>query len=134
MSRRSTRKATKKTYRESASYPDGPAQTDFEKMVAQLDKEAFNAVQYARVDAIITYALFSSKRRERSYRALTLEAASADYDKIVSKSDAIAIANECKSSINPVSPSRRECQTTALSLLTLFPHIFREVDIKIMTQ
>ena len=52
------------------SYPDGPPISDIEKWVSKLDLQSFPSQDYARIDDILVYALFGSKRSFKNYRAL----------------------------------------------------------------
>jgi hypothetical protein len=52
------------------SYPDGQPCNDIENLVAQLDLETFPITSYARVDDILVYSLFASKRHPDGFRAL----------------------------------------------------------------
>lgn len=51
-------------------YPDGRACNDIERLISRLDLQSFPAAPYARVDDIIVYALFASKRHPNGYRSL----------------------------------------------------------------
>ena len=134
MSRKSSRNVAQKSYRESASYPDGPAQSTFEKLVQRLDIQGFLSNDYARVDSAITRALFSTKRRSGSYRALVLEDALPETEASIPKTCALSISQICKSSISQASPTYKECQSTAISIQSSFPEIFSINDITILTQ
>lgn len=45
-----------------SSYPDGRPSNEFEKLIAQLNRQSFPSQQYAKIDDIILYSLFSSKK------------------------------------------------------------------------
>ena len=55
---------------EEYSYPDGPPVSELEKWVSKLDLQSFPSQDYARIDDILVYALFGSKRSYKNYRAL----------------------------------------------------------------
>jgi hypothetical protein len=52
------------------SYPDSAPANDFERAVAFLNQQSFPSIDFARVDDILLFAFFGTKRRHRSYRAL----------------------------------------------------------------
>ena len=52
------------------SYPDGQPVSELEKWVSKLDLQSFPSQDYARIDDILVYALFRSKRSCKNYRAL----------------------------------------------------------------
>ena len=70
--RRSARLATapKRTVNPEYSYPDGPPSSDIERWIAKLDLQSFPSHDYARIDDILVYSLFGSKRCFKYYRAL----------------------------------------------------------------
>src|SRR5882762_390849 len=68
--RRSSRIKQKFCYEEDISYPDGPAVTPVERWVYELDQETFPSDDYARIDDVVVYCLFASKRSPKFYRAL----------------------------------------------------------------
>jgi len=68
--RRSCRQRNPVAFEPDSCYPDAPPSTEFEKMVAKLDLEAFPSSNFARIDDIPAYALFATKRSPRNYRAL----------------------------------------------------------------
>jgi hypothetical protein len=73
--RRSTRCKRKRNedQREEASapmYPDGVPSNELERTIARLDKEAFPILSYGRIDDIVVYSLFASKRCPEYYRAM----------------------------------------------------------------
>jgi len=70
--RRSARISTapKRTVNQEYSYPDGPPSSDIERWVAKLDLQSFPSHDYARIDDILVYSLFGSKRCFKYYRAL----------------------------------------------------------------
>jgi hypothetical protein len=70
--RRSSRVKQKVCFEEDISYPDGPPVTPVERWVSRLDQleETFPSDDYARIDDIVVYCLFASKRTPIFYRAL----------------------------------------------------------------
>jgi hypothetical protein len=52
------------------SYPDGEPVTEFENLVARLNSQSFPSLEYGRIDDIVVYALFASKKNFSYYRRL----------------------------------------------------------------
>jgi len=63
--------APKHTVNQEYNYPDGPPSSDIEKWAAKLDLQSFPSHDYARIDDILVYSLFDSKRSFKYYRALS---------------------------------------------------------------
>ncbi|TFK69907.1 hypothetical protein BDN72DRAFT_579068 [Pluteus cervinus] len=115
-----------------ASYPEGPPETAFERVVHALDKENFKAEPYAYMDALIAFSLFSTKRRPNGDRALALENTS-DSDHVgITKEEGVVIAHMCATSIPKDKPTRQSCHETASGIQEKLPHVFGETDIEIM--
>ena len=73
------------------AYPDGEPTTDFERRIAALNHQAFHSSTFTKVDDILVYALFASKRRQRSYRACVPSTTFYDAAAQISKEDGIKI-------------------------------------------
>ncbi|KAJ6453456.1 hypothetical protein C8R47DRAFT_997662, partial [Mycena vitilis] len=56
-----------------STYPDGKPDTPFEKMIQLLNNQSFNSSRLAHVDDLVVYAMFATKARPESYRALKPE-------------------------------------------------------------
>ena len=52
------------------AYPDSKPSTDFEHFVSRLNMESFPASQYSKIDDILVYSLFVSKKHFRYRRRL----------------------------------------------------------------
>ena len=91
--RRSARATRKINYTlgTALAYPEGKPTTDFERRIAALNLQAFPSSTFAEVDDILVYALFASKRRQRSYRACEPDTAFYDAAARISKEDGITI-------------------------------------------
>jgi hypothetical protein len=113
-------------------YPDLPPSSAFESMVAALNRQSFPAIPYARVDDMVVYGLFATKRRDTWSRSLnplpvgTLRR--------ITRLEGIEMRHICKDRISKSQPTAEECHTTAHILSQQFPHLFEELDASIVEQ
>lgn len=91
--RRSGRQRNPVAFEPDSCYPDAPPSTEFERIVARLDLEAFPSSNFARIDDILTYALFATKRSPRNYRALVPTRAFLEDHPPLTKTEALDINN-----------------------------------------
>lgn len=91
--RRSGRRRNPVAFEPDSCYPDAPPCTEFERIVAKLDLEAFPSSNFARIDDVLTYALFATKRSPRNYRALVPTRAFLDGNPPLTKAEALDINN-----------------------------------------
>ena len=75
------------------SYPDGPPVSELEKWVSKLDLQSFPSQDYARINNILVYALFGSKRSCKNYRALLPSRAFLENSPSVSNEIGLEICN-----------------------------------------
>jgi len=80
-------------------FPDGEPTNEIEHIFQALNLKAFPCSSYARVDDILVCALFSTKHRPYSYRALQLEAAGDDTLAGLTDKDIMAISKIITSEI-----------------------------------
>ncbi|TFK69900.1 hypothetical protein BDN72DRAFT_959213 [Pluteus cervinus] len=122
-----------------ASYPLGPPKTAFERVIHSLDQENFEADRYAYIDALLTFSLMATKRRPgggRAGRALVLDNALKDPQALnlaITKQEGISLCDFCRASISREQPTRERCYETALEVQEMFPNLFEETDVDIMT-
>jgi hypothetical protein len=132
--RRSARNVGKVVnYKEHGSYfPEEPPSNDFECLLHHLNQQAFPSLSYARVDDLIVFALFATKRCSGHYRALVPATSGRGVE--ITMGDAISIANIVRLGISRDAPTRDECQMTAMELQRVHHNIFIESDLIILEQ
>lgn len=90
--RRSKRQKTIGKYTEVSSYPDGPPSSAFENLVSTLDQQFFPSETFARIDDILTYSIFATKRKSQRYLALRPSCAFTGHELDVSAETTLHIA------------------------------------------
>jgi hypothetical protein len=105
-----------------SSYPDGVPINALERLVASLNLQSFPTNLYSAADDIIVYALFASKSRISSYRALHPVTISGPLG--MSVSDGISIANICSIYIGQGDPTVESCAAAVAAFRTSFPQLF----------
>ena len=111
----------------SPSYPDGPPVTALERCLARLDQESFEASIFAKVDNILAFSLFGSKRRPNGYRALSLTQAFLEKEPPISIVTALKICSLYNQLANQSSDDTWEIATRAATrILEEFPDLFPE--------
>jgi len=119
--------AKKPIYCSSPSYPDGPPATALERCIARLDRESFEASVFAKVDDILAFSLFASKRRPNGYRALSLTRAFLEKEPPISIVTALRICSLYNQLANQSSDDTWEIATRAAArILGEFPDLFPE--------
>jgi hypothetical protein len=131
---------------EPSLFPEGPPTNPIEKIFHALNLEAFQSTSYARVDDILVHALFATKSRPHSYRALHPEPAGDSSTSLqVTDNDGINMAKiinaELKWNNNPLDPAladftlKEDCNAVAIKILHAFPQLFhRDSDLPIIKQ
>lgn len=114
------------------SYPDGPPANDFERMLRDLNKQAFPALQYGRVDDIIFLSLFGTKSRP-NYRAL--DPVPVGEKREVTVSEARSIAQICARHFMEQQPaSRDQSRQAVVDILKIHPSLFTTWDTSVLEQ
>ena|ERR1700760_42079 len=133
--RRSTR--TKRTVKNDiplvSAYPDMAPATDFERKIAFLNGQSFPSSLFSEVDDILVYALFASKKRQRSYRACIPDTAFNASKLSISNEQGITIRHiygRHTQGPNGIAGVSIACQ----ALVTELPSIFKEDGIPIVQQ
>ncbi|KAJ7438481.1 hypothetical protein FB451DRAFT_956035, partial [Mycena latifolia] len=104
-----------------SSYPDGKPDTPFEKMVQLLNNQAFPSARLGHVDDLVVYAMFATKARPKSYRAIkpdTISAAS------MSVEEAGIFNKTVKEHVPYDKPTFAACQEAAKEIITKLPDLF----------
>jgi hypothetical protein len=113
-------------------YPDGPPTHDVEVLIHKLNLQAFPSSSYARVDDILVYALFATKKRPHYYRAL-LPATASDHRDITDE-EALSISNIVRKEVSHDNPSREECELAAFEISCRHHQLLLEEDLPIVEQ
>jgi hypothetical protein len=132
----STRKSKRsfppvKHFSEDSNYPDGPPSNDFEGTVHALNNQAFSSSSLSRVDDCLVYTLFSTKRKQNTFKSFKLEAVSEDR---TTSSAGIYMANVIQRDISHSNPTRTQCRDVAERLCAYRPSIFHPSDLDLMEQ
>lgn len=133
--RRSSRVKQKVYFQEDISYPDGPPITPVERWISRLDQETFPSDDYARIDDIVVYCLFASKRSPRFYRALKPTRAFLEDGLPIPIDVALDICRAYLQLARTSSDSTYIASAVSNTLSLKYPSIFRgEMDVKILKQ
>jgi hypothetical protein len=120
-------------YTDSTSlYPDGPPIDELEILIKHLNMQAFPSSSYARVDDILVYSLFATKRRPGHCRALTPLMAGNGPE--MTQEEAVAMANAIRLGISSDRPTKAECNATALELCSEHPTFLVKDDFNVVEQ
>lgn len=123
--RRSSRVKRNFHFEEDISYPDGPPVTPVERWVSRLDQETFPSDDYARIDDILVYCLFASKRSPRFYRALRPTRAFLEDDLPIPIDTALDICRAYLQLAKTSSDSTFVASTLSNALTQKYPSIFQ---------
>ena len=133
--RRSSRIKQRVYFEEDISYPDGPPVTPVERWVSRLDQETFPGDDYARIDDIVVYCLFASKRSPRFYRALRPTRAFLEDEVPIPIDTALDICRAYLQLAKTSSDSPSVASAVSNFLTEKYPNIFRgERDGRILKQ
>jgi hypothetical protein len=113
-------------------FPEGPPMDGIERILQDLNLQAFPSLSYARVDDILVHALFATKRRPFGYRALHPETAGGSTG--LTDNDAMGISNIIVSEIQHGHPTKEECKAAAMAIWFKFDKFFLEEDLPIIEQ
>jgi hypothetical protein len=94
--------------------------------------QAFPIQPYARVDDIVVYSLFATKRQPKSYYQLNPTAIS-DI-RAVTAEEGIDIAKICYHGIGQACPTQKSCHEVSLCLQEAYPCLFDAKEIPILGQ
>jgi hypothetical protein len=132
--RRSARNAGKAVnyIEESRLFPEEPPSNDFEHLIHDLNLQAFPSLSYARVDDILVFALFATKRCHGHYRSLV--PATSGERLTITMEVAISIANIIRLGVSCENPTMNECQATAMQLRSTHHNLFLMDDLSILEQ
>jgi len=114
-------------------FPEGPPTDEIERTCHALNLEAFPSSSYAHVDDILVYALFATKLRPHSYRALRPATAGNDTG-LTDKDATMTISKIITSEINHDHPTKEECKVVAMNIWIQFHEFFMEGDLPIIEQ
>jgi hypothetical protein len=120
---------------ETQCYPGGTPATDFERMVAKLDSEAYPSARYAAVDDAIVYVFFQKKKETNYYNQLQLQRVGTGA--FPTQEEASTIAKMCYGNASRISrnhPTLEECQGVAEEICKLYPNLFEADDVNILRQ
>lgn len=117
-----------------ASYPEGKPVTAFEKRVAALDQQSFPAKMFARVDDILVYALFATKRRANGYRGIKPGRAFLEEDALISKEDGIKIRQLYGEYMGKGPEGSKGIADVCAALVENFPGIFSKEEMPVLKQ
>lgn len=109
------------------TYPDGPPVLSVENDIHALNLESFPSDDLARVDNVLVYALFASKGRWHSWKAINLDGVgqlACTYEEGVQ----IARLVNDKSRVTRAEPTRLQCAALAQLLVLEFPNVFCEQE------
>lgn len=115
------------------TYPDGEPTTYFERKIAALNHQSFHSSTFTKVDDVLVYALFASKRRQRSYRACVPDTAFYDATTLISEEDGIKIRHiygTHTSDARGLDGINEACQI----LIQEFPNIFDQNSLPVLQQ
>jgi hypothetical protein len=133
--RRSSRVKRPLIFQRDSSYPDAPPSTQVEKWTAMLDQESFPAVNFARMDDLLTFALFATKRIPGKYRALIPTRAFYEDSLPTSWDAAIEICKIYEPEARTSFDSWQVASTATNRIKERFPEYFEhKIDQKIMRQ
>jgi hypothetical protein len=113
-------------------YPEDSPSSPFEKLVARLNRQAFPEASYSRVDDILVYSLFATKRRDTWSRSL--DPTPVNSTREVTREEGVAIRHICKEHITTSSPTPDECHQASAVLVQQFPQFFSQVTMPIVEQ
>ncbi|KAJ7137683.1 hypothetical protein C8R44DRAFT_765939 [Mycena epipterygia] len=113
-----------------SSYPDGKPDSPFEKMVQLLNKQAFPSARLGHVDDLVVYAMFATKARPESYRAIKPEAISGAS---MTRDEAGLLNRTVREHVDNANPTFAGCQEAAKELIIKLPNLFEENHYKILT-
>ncbi|KAJ7481256.1 hypothetical protein B0H11DRAFT_2024850 [Mycena galericulata] len=129
----------------SSSYPDGKPDTPFEKMIQTMNNQAFPSAKLAHIDDLVVYAMFATKARPESYRAIkpdTISGASMTADEAGLFNGTVKQRTESRylretelswyvdvDNSNPTFPA---CQEAAKAVISKLPHLFEEKSYKVL--
>jgi hypothetical protein len=113
-------------------FPEGPPANDLEVLIHSLNLQAFPSSAYARVDDILVYALFSTKRSPNYYRALLPATAGDGID--ITRDEAISISNIVRAEVSHDEPTKEQCQVAASKISKIHRNILLEQDVPIFEQ
>jgi hypothetical protein len=132
--RRSTRPTVKVNYDLGTvpAYPDRDPVTDLERTIAHLNSQAFYSSSFTQVDDVLVYALFASKRRQRSYRSCVPDSAFPDAPTPISDDEGIKIRHiyglhTAKRGLDGIPDASRD-------LILQLPTIFHKHSLPILQQ
>jgi len=97
-----------------------------------LNRQSFPAVAYSRVDDVIVFALFASKRRNVGCRSL--DPAPVSFGRDVTSDEGIHIRKICQQHIEKALPTRDQCREVAEILPRQFPHLLAESEKAVIEQ
>ena len=133
--RRSSRIKQRVCFQEDIIYPDGPPVTPVERWVSQLDQETFPSDDYARIDDIVVYCLFATKRSPRFYRALKPTRPFLEDGLPIPIDTALDICRTYLQLARSSSDSTFVASTVSKALSQKYPSIFQgERDVRILKQ
>ncbi|KAJ7721569.1 hypothetical protein DFH07DRAFT_857787 [Mycena maculata] len=113
-----------------SSYPDGKPDSPFEKMVALLNGQAFPSARLAHLDDLVVYAMFATKARPKSYRAIkpdTMSDATMTVDEAGLFNGSVRLHVE-----KGTEPTFPKCQEAAKEVMSKLPHLFDEKSYKVL--
>jgi hypothetical protein len=126
MSRRSRREKREVSYvgmSKDSWYPDSAPRTERERVIHQLNLQAFPIEPYAKLDDVLVFSLFATKRRSRSYRGFDPTPISGA--RSITAAEGIAIAQVCFEGISQAKPTLESCHNVAMQLQAVYPHVFK---------
>lgn len=122
---RPVRKATVNArYVTDGTYPDGPPVSALERAVHKLNRESFRSNVLAYVDNILVRALFTSKKRYHSSKAMELSMVGTLGCLPSECTDMARLING--GIVDRQDPSPEQCRQAAQRLQEAFPHVFGE--------
>jgi hypothetical protein len=113
----------------SPCYPDGKPADEFERRIASLDQQSFPWEQFSTVDDVLVYALFSTKRRPKGYRAVKTQRAFGEEEPLVTPEEGIEIRR-----IYGTVRELDQIPYAAQAMVTTFPQIFSQEQRPVIQQ
>jgi hypothetical protein len=113
-------------------FPDKPPTTKIEQAVHSLNMEAFNSDLVTRIDDMLVYCFFASKKRAEHYKAFRPHAVGNEPH--ISADIGISIADIVRKCISSKDPTREECQRVTRALCDKYPDFFGTHEAPVIEQ
>ncbi|KAJ6597265.1 hypothetical protein DFH09DRAFT_904386 [Mycena vulgaris] len=113
-----------------SSYPDGKPDNPFEKMIQLLNNQAFSSKRLAHIDDLVVYAMFATKARPESYRAIKPETISGATMTV----EEAGLFNRTVRDHVDTDPTFAKCQEAAKEVILKLPNLFEQSSYKVLVQ